>query len=352
VIKLLDASRGKHMILVVLSDLGKGIFPLMRLIFKRVLKVYLMIPQHKGLARFRLFGVPYHFNHRDIAEFMNVPNSPDVVTKVQEDEFMDYELTNFWGSISGNPNSDPEDRFSTQIHNPAIRYFHMILAHTIFGKPVNDTAVAKEELFILFCASQGRPVNLATFMLANFVKIIENTNRRIYIGGFVTMLARAIGLHTPLDQLIKFGEPLASGFRYMNIPFCFYRSLIGTLGPASFQLVINHAPVHDFTLPNLERTNIHDKKNWLYALEKEDETDPETPPFYYTPGPLSPPHPTGSVTNPPPPVDHSTALANLDAKIDTLRADFDRFLDLVIEQFDRSSAKFTSIQNALINLRG
>jgi hypothetical protein len=45
VIKLLDASRGKHMILVVLSDLGKGVFPLLRLIFKRVLKVYLMIPQ-------------------------------------------------------------------------------------------------------------------------------------------------------------------------------------------------------------------------------------------------------------------------------------------------------------------
>jgi hypothetical protein len=34
--------------------------------------------------------------HWDIAEFMNVPNKPDVGTKVQEDEFMDYELQNFW----------------------------------------------------------------------------------------------------------------------------------------------------------------------------------------------------------------------------------------------------------------
>jgi hypothetical protein len=38
---------------------------------------------HKGLARFRLFGVPYRDSHRDTAEFMNEPNSLDVVTKVQ-----------------------------------------------------------------------------------------------------------------------------------------------------------------------------------------------------------------------------------------------------------------------------
>jgi hypothetical protein len=143
-------------------------------------------------------------------------------------------------------------------------------------------------------------VNLATFILANFVKIVENTNRRICIGGFVTLLARAIGLYTPLEQLVTFGAPLASGFRYMDFPFCFDRSLIGTLGPANFQLVFHHAPVHDFTLPNPERTNIHDKKNLLYDLENEDETGPETPLFYYTSGPLSLVHPAGSFTNPPP----------------------------------------------------
>ncbi|MCI81847.1 hypothetical protein A2U01_0103121, partial [Trifolium medium] len=58
---------------------------------------------------------------------MNVPNGPDAATKVQEDAYMEYELQKFWGSISGDPNDVPEDRFSTQIHNPAIRYFHMIL---------------------------------------------------------------------------------------------------------------------------------------------------------------------------------------------------------------------------------
>jgi hypothetical protein len=38
---------------------------------------------HKGLARFRLFGVPYRDSHRDTTKFMNDPNSLYVVTKVQ-----------------------------------------------------------------------------------------------------------------------------------------------------------------------------------------------------------------------------------------------------------------------------
>ncbi|MCI53480.1 hypothetical protein A2U01_0074727, partial [Trifolium medium] len=95
-----------------------------------------------------------------MADLMKVPSSPDAATKVQEDEFMEYELSNLWGSISGEPNSEPGDRVNQKIHNPAIRYFHMLLAHTIFGKPENDTAVSKEELFILYCAFQGRHVNL------------------------------------------------------------------------------------------------------------------------------------------------------------------------------------------------
>jgi hypothetical protein len=198
----------------------------------------------------------------------------------------------------------------------------MILAHTIFGKPKNDITVTKEELFIMFYASQGRPVNIATFILANFDRIIENTNRRICIGGFITLLDKAIGLHTHLDQLVPFGAPLSSGFRYMDVPFCFDRNLIGNLGPTTFQLLIYHAPVHDFTLPNPKRTNIHDKNNWLYDLEKQDENNPETPPFYYTHGPLSHVHPAGSVTTQPPPlVDHNTAIANLVTKIETLLFD-------------------------------
>ncbi|CAJ2652102.1 unnamed protein product [Trifolium pratense] len=307
---------------------------------------------HRGQTKFRLFGADYTYTHRSIAEFMKVPTGLDAVVKTQEDGFMDYELCNFWGSISGEPNSDPADRTNQKIHNPAIRYFHMILAHTIFGKQENDTTVSKDELFIMFCAFQGRPVNLAPFVLANLQKLVETPNRRICIGGFVTLLARAIGLDDSLGQLIPYGTPLASGFRYLNINFCFNRGLIHNLGPTPYTLVINNKPVYHFTLPNMERTSVYNKANWLYDLEDEDEHDPQTPPFYYTPGPLSPAHPAESTNQPPAPVDHTAAIAEINATVATLRSDLNTFLDLTIGQFERCAKEFASIHDALKALRG
>lgn len=218
---------------------------------------------HKGLVRFRIFVIPYRFSHQGLAELMSAPFSRDAVTQIQEDEFMNYELQSLWGSISGDPNCEPEDRVSTQIHNPAIRYFHMILAHTIFAKPEHDTSVSKEELFIILCASQGRPVNIATFMLANLDKLSKNMNHSISMGSFITFLAKKIGLQTHLDQIVSIGAPYASGFRYMDVTFCFNRHLIGNLEPGPYQLLVNHTPVHNLTLPNLDRTNLHDKKNFM-----------------------------------------------------------------------------------------
>ncbi|MCI21532.1 hypothetical protein A2U01_0042700, partial [Trifolium medium] len=112
---------------------------------------------------------------------------------------------------------------------------------------------------------------------------------------------------------------------------------------------------------------------WLYDLENQAETDPETPPFYYTPGPLSPPYPAASSSRPmdedtareldlyhlstmknqtPPQVDHTAAIADLERKIETLRNDFHRFMDLVIEQFDKCSKEFSDIRTTFTAPRG
>ncbi|KAK2443542.1 hypothetical protein QL285_014632 [Trifolium repens] len=162
----------------------------------------------------------------------------------------------------------------------------MIIAHTIFGKSVNNTAVSREEHFMMFYVFQSRPINAATFLLANFAKIIEDTTRRISIGDFVTFLARAIDLHTPLSRIV-----LSGGIQPMDITFCFNNHLIGNLGPDQFQLLINFKSVHHFTMSNSDRTSVHDKQNCLYDFEGQDETDPEIPPslYYYTPGPATPP---------------------------------------------------------------
>jgi hypothetical protein len=130
----------------------------------------------------------------------------------------------------------------------------------------------------------------------------------------------------------------------MDITLCFNNHLIGNLGPDTFPLLVNFNTVYQFTLPNSDRTNVHDKKNWLYELEGQDETGPETPPlYYYTLGP-APSTPPAVSTTIPPQVDYGAAIASLKTELATLRTDFHNFLDLVIAQLDRCSDQILRIR--------
>ncbi|KAK2388545.1 hypothetical protein QL285_062221 [Trifolium repens] len=112
--------------------------------------------------------------------------------------------------------------------------------------------------------------------------------------------------------------------------------MIGNLGPEEFQLLVHFVPIHHFTLSNSDRTSVHNRDNWLYDLEGEDETDPETPPlYYYTPGPAPPTPPAASTTAPPSQEDYGAAIASLRADLATLRSDFTSFKDLTVVQVDR-----------------
>ncbi|KAK2402874.1 hypothetical protein QL285_052360 [Trifolium repens] len=112
--------------------------------------------------------------------------------------------------------------------------------------------------------------------------------------------------------------------------------MIGNLGPEEFQLLVHFVPIYHFTLPNSNRTSVHNQDNWLYDLEGEDETDPETPSLYhYTPGPPPPTPPAASTTAPPPQEDYGDAIASLPADLATLRSDLTGLKDLVVIQLDR-----------------
>lgn len=185
-------------------------------------------------------------------ELLGFPSGPDTYTITPDDAFTDLDLDYFWVNINGNYHPEPHTMFSENIHNPVIRYFHKILDHTLFGKEENITAISKDELLILYCASQGRPVNTTTFMLANLAKISRETHGPIIIGGLITMIVDVIGLRYPLNHLHAFG-----GIRPMHLNFCFNRGIISNLRPAEFELLIDHEVVRNFTLPNHEKTNVH-----------------------------------------------------------------------------------------------
>ena len=157
------------------------------------------IPNHgigfnRGLITFRMFDMDYTYNLREFSHLLGFPFGPDVITMTQEDLLLDSDLDFFWGSIAGNNHPEPSDLYSECIHNPAIRYFHKIIAHTLFGKEQNVTSVSRDELFIMYCASQIRPVNGAAYMLANMERIIQTPNAPILLGGLVTMISNAIRL--------------------------------------------------------------------------------------------------------------------------------------------------------------
>ena len=177
----------------------------------------------------------YTYNLREFSQLLGFPFGPDVISMTQENLLPESDLDYFWGSIAGNNHPEPSDLYSECIHNPAIRYFHKIIAHTIFGKQQNVTSVSRDELFIMYCASQSRPMNGAAYMLANMERIIQTPNAPILLGGLVTMLSNAIGLRRPM-----LGSAPLYGIKPMDIAFCFNTSMIGNLGPDQFDLLVNH----------------------------------------------------------------------------------------------------------------
>ncbi|KAI5383394.1 hypothetical protein KIW84_070701 [Lathyrus oleraceus] len=250
-----------------------------------------------------------------MAELLGCPNGPDTFTITRENMLVDHQLDLFWGSITGNDHPESDLMHSDNIYNSVIRYFHKILAHTLFGKEQNRTFVSKDELFIMYYASQARPVNTATFMIANLL------------------------------------NPLG-GIRPMNIDFCFNTNIIRNLGPDVFEFLINSQVVHMFTLPD-HRTSVHDMKNWIYDLDEPPDappSPPETPQIYdHYDNYLSDAESHASVIPVAPLTDHAAAIeavqtdvANLRGELSILRMEFHDFVDVVTKNLDHIYQHFYS----------
>lgn len=176
-------------------------------------------------------------------------------------------------------------------------------------------------------------------MLANLDRIAHATQGPILIEGLVTMIVAAIGPKAPFSHLTPLG-----GIRPMNIVFFFNHRLIINIGSYSYELLIRNEVVHHFTLPNHERTSVHNRDNWLYDLEGHGEspTPPKTPLAYeYHPSPLPNVHSHASAARVIPHVNHVGALsalmtdvANLRDNVATICLDFHGFMDVTRDQLD------------------
>lgn len=239
--------------------------------------------------------------------------------------------------------------FSANIHNPTIHYFHKILAHTLFRREETITFVSRDELFILFCASRSRQVNAVTFMLTNLNRITDDTHEPIIVGGLITMIVDAISLRYPLARINPLG-----GIRPMSHHFCFNRGIIRNLSPNEFEFMINNEVIQLFTLPNHERTSVHNQDNWLYKLEGQNESPspPGTPQIYDNfDASLSDVASFTLAAHVTPPTDYTaeinalpTEVASLIGEFTTLRVDFHEFMDVANDKFDQIFQQIYSIQ--------
>jgi hypothetical protein len=106
-----------------------------------------------GHVVFRLFGTEYSFSQKEFGDLLGFQTTPDAILETSMGDFLSREVEKFWSNISGGGSQDPSTQLSQVIHNPAMRYFQMILAHSFLGRPDAKTMLSEEQIFLLFCAS-------------------------------------------------------------------------------------------------------------------------------------------------------------------------------------------------------
>lgn len=109
----------------------------------------------------------------------------------------------------------------------------MVLEKTFFGKSENTVIVSKEELFIMFSVFQSRPIHYASFLLASLNTIANSARGCIHVGGIVTSIVLAIGLHNQVTHLNPLRELIL-----IDVNHCLSRQFVRVRRPNKFELMM------------------------------------------------------------------------------------------------------------------
>jgi hypothetical protein len=158
---------------------------------------------------------------------------------------------------------------ATYIHNPAIRYFHRVLGHTVFGR-VSNHKVNSKELFLLHCVFTPIAFNVTPFLLANIQAACMRGSQAFYFRGIITSIALDLNLGDRLANLP------ALPAEFLDIDYFRAPRLIKARDDRKYHPVVRNKIVRSIIMPNRNRTNPQNMENWIFDLDalEADERDP------------------------------------------------------------------------------
>ena len=140
-------------------------------------------------------------SHNEIGNLLQFQTSLQSVDGVPSQGPWTTKYGQLWKKLTGALATSADGNKSSRIHNPAIPYFHRVLAHTIFGRRDSTGVVNLTELYIIHCVFAHKQVNSAAFMLAHMFKMATSGNGPIAFGGLITSIAYALGFRERILQL-------------------------------------------------------------------------------------------------------------------------------------------------------
>ena len=91
---------------------------------------------------------------------------------------------------------------ATDICNVNLRYLQRLTANIVFGCNNNQNGYRKAELFIIWCALSGTPIDTGAFIIRLLEEVVRTSNRNVIsVGGTITAIANALGYSSRLPAL-------------------------------------------------------------------------------------------------------------------------------------------------------